>query len=100
MEISPAAPLFRHKHAGEQIMYVLEGSLESHIGSQAPISVSAGDALMAPAETVHAVRNIGIGDAVLARYIVEEGKPLLAGVEWASRTPRPKTAEPSRRPRN
>ena len=37
---------------------------------------------MVPAETVHAVRNIGSGIAAeLATYIVEKGKPLLAAVD-------------------
>ena len=28
VDISPQAPAFRHKHPGEEIIYVLEGSLE------------------------------------------------------------------------
>jgi hypothetical protein len=44
--------------------------------------VSAGAGLMVPAETVHAVKNIGTGNAAeLATYIVEKGKPLLVVVD-------------------
>jgi len=35
-----------------------------------------------PAETVHAVRNVGAGSAAeLATYVVEKGKPFLVVVE-------------------
>jgi hypothetical protein len=37
---------------------------------------------MVPAETVHAVKKIGTGNAAeLARYIVETGKPFLVAVD-------------------
>ena len=82
VDISPDAPFVRHKHPGEEVIYVLEGSLEYEIDGQPPRTVSAGDALMVPAESVHAVRNVGRGNATeLATYIVEKGKPLLVVVE-------------------
>jgi hypothetical protein len=38
--------------------------------------------LLVPAETVHAVKNVGTGNAAeLATYVVEKGKPLLLVVE-------------------
>ncbi len=78
VDISPDAPLFRHKHPGEEVIYVLEGSLQYDIDGQPPTRVSAGEGLMVPAETVHAVKNIGTGNAAeLATYIVEQGKPFL-----------------------
>ena len=43
VDISPAAPLFRHKHPGEEVIYVLEGSLEYEIDGQPPTRVSAGE---------------------------------------------------------
>jgi quercetin dioxygenase-like cupin family protein len=82
VEIGPEAPFVRHKHPGEEIIYVLEGSLEYHIDGESPRTVEAGEALMVPAETVHAVRNVGAGDAAeLATYVVEKGKPFLVVVE-------------------
>lgn len=82
VEISPEAPLFRHFHPGEEIIYVLEGELEYQIEGKQPKTAKAGDALMVPAETVHAVRNVGSGDAAeLATYVVEKGKPLITLVE-------------------
>jgi quercetin dioxygenase-like cupin family protein len=82
VDISPDAPLFRHKHPGEEVIYVLEGSLQYEIDGQPPTRVSAGEGLMVPADTVHAVKNIGTGNAAeLATYIVEKGKPLLVAVD-------------------
>jgi quercetin dioxygenase-like cupin family protein len=82
VELGPEAPAVRHKHPGEEVIYVLEGTLEYAIDSQPPKTYSAGEALMIQAETVHAVRNVGNGNAAeLATYIVEKGKPLLEVVE-------------------
>ena len=82
VEIGPEAPPIRHWHPGEEVIYVLEGSLEYQIDGQPPRTVSAGEALMVPAETVHAVRNVGSGNgAELATYFVEKGKPFLVVVD-------------------
>ena len=70
--------MVEHTHPGEEIIYVLEGSLEYQIEGQPPMTFNAGDALTVPAGVVHAVRNIGTGNvAELATYVVENGKPLL-----------------------
>ena len=82
VEIGPEAPLVRHWHPGEEIIYVLEGSLEYQIDGQAPRTYEAGEALVVPAEAVHAVRNVGGGSASeLATYVVEKGKPFLVVVD-------------------
>jgi quercetin dioxygenase-like cupin family protein len=82
VELSPEAPAVRHKHPGEEIIYVLEGVLEYAIDGQPPKTYSAGEALMIPAETVHAVRNVGSANATeLATYVVEKGKPFLVVAE-------------------
>jgi quercetin dioxygenase-like cupin family protein len=82
VEIGPEAPYVRHKHPGEEIIYVLEGTLQYDIDGQPPITAGAGDALLVPAETVHAVRNVGTGNAAeLATYVVEKGKPLVVLAE-------------------
>ena len=82
VDIGPEAPFVRHKHPGEEVIYVLEGSLEYHLDGQAPMIVNAGEALTVPPETVHAVKNVGSGNAAeLATYIVEKGKPFLVVVD-------------------
>ena len=82
VEIGSEAPLFKHFHPGEEIIYVLDGELEYQIEGEPPRKVGAGEALMVPAEAVHAVRNVGSGNAAeLATYVVERGKPLITLVE-------------------
>jgi quercetin dioxygenase-like cupin family protein len=82
VELGPEAPVVRHKHPGEEVIYVLEGTLEYAIDGRAPETFHAGEALTVPAETVHSVRNVGTGDAQeLATYIVEKDKPFLVVVD-------------------
>ena len=76
------APFVKHTHPGEEIIYVLEGPLEYHVEGMPPTTLDAGDVLLVPAETVHAVKNVGTGNAAeLATYVVEKGKPFLVVVE-------------------
>ena len=78
VDISPEAPAFKHKHPGEEIIYVLEGSVEYQVEGQPPTVIHAGEVFFVPAETFHAARNPGSGNAAeLATYVVEKGKPLI-----------------------
>jgi quercetin dioxygenase-like cupin family protein len=82
VDIGPEAPAVRHKHPGEEIIYVLEGSLEYQVEGRPPATVEAGEVFFVPAEAIHAVRNVGTGNAVeLATYVVEKGKPLVVLAE-------------------
>src|SRR5215218_7439695 len=82
VDISPEAPAFKHKHPGEEIIYVLEGSLEYQVEGKPPTRVNAGEVFFVPAETIHAVRNVGTANAAeLATYVVKKGKPLIVLVE-------------------
>ena len=82
VDIGPEAPFVKHKHPGEEVIYVLEGSLEYPVEGKPPTTLNAGDVLLVPAETIHAVRNVGTGNAAeLATYVVEKGKPLITLVE-------------------
>jgi quercetin dioxygenase-like cupin family protein len=81
VEITPDSPPVRHFHHGEEVICVLEGTLEYQIEGQPTIVSNAGAAFTVPPGVVHAVRNVGSGIAVeLATYIVEKGKPLLTVV--------------------
>ena len=55
VDISPEAPAFKHLHPGEEIIYVLEGSLEYQVEGKPPTTLEAGEVLFVPAETIHAV---------------------------------------------
>jgi quercetin dioxygenase-like cupin family protein len=79
VQIGQEADPIRHTHPGEEVIYVLQGSLEYELEGSAPMTLSVGDVLTVPAGTVHSVRNVGSGNAAeLATYVVEKGKPLLA----------------------
>jgi quercetin dioxygenase-like cupin family protein len=78
VDISPQAPAFKHTHPGEEIIYVLEGSLEYQLEGKPPTTVKAGEVFFVPAQTIHAVKNVGSANAAeLATYVVEKGKPLI-----------------------
>jgi quercetin dioxygenase-like cupin family protein len=82
VDISPEVPAFKHKHMGEEIIYVLEGSLEYQVEGKPPTMLNAGEVFFVPAETIHAVKNLGTSNAAeLATYVVEKGKPLLVLAE-------------------
>jgi len=78
IDLEPGALAQGHTHPGEELVYVLEGSLEYRVQGKAPVTLNAGDVLFIPAHTVHSAKNVGTGNgAELATYVVEKGKPLL-----------------------
>jgi quercetin dioxygenase-like cupin family protein len=78
VEFAPGEVAARHSHPGEEIVYVAEGILEYALDGRPPVTLKAGDVLFIPYGTIHAVKNVGSGNAAeLATYIVEKGKPLL-----------------------
>src|SRR5512147_2750605 len=82
VDFAPGAAFGKHRHPGEEIIYIIEGLLEYQIDGKPPVTLKAGDVLFIPAGTIHAAKNVGSGNAAeLATYIVEKGKPLVAIVE-------------------
>lgn len=78
VDFAPGAAFGNHTHPGEEIIYVLEGSLEYQVEGRSAITLKAGDVLFIPAGTIHAAKNVGSSNAAeLATYVVEKGKPLL-----------------------
>jgi quercetin dioxygenase-like cupin family protein len=78
VEFDPGVSFPRHSHPGEEIVYVVAGSLEYALDGKPPVILKAGEVLFIPTGTSHAVRNVGSSKAAeLATYIVEKGKPLL-----------------------
>jgi quercetin dioxygenase-like cupin family protein len=72
----------KHTHPGEEIIYLLEGTLEYQIGSRPPATYKAGDVLIIPAGAIHSAKNIGSANgAERATYVVEKGKPLITLVK-------------------
>ena len=82
VDFDPGYASPRHTHPGEEIIYVLEGTLEYQIEGRPPVTVKPGDVLFVPAGTIHAAKNVGSGNgAELATYVVEKGKPLITLVK-------------------
>jgi quercetin dioxygenase-like cupin family protein len=78
VDIGPGEVAPRHRHPGEEIIYVLEGKLEYEVEGKPPVTLKAGDVLFIPYGTVHAAKNVGsVNAAELATYVVEKGKPLV-----------------------
>lgn len=77
VDVTAGAGFPAHTHPGEEVIYVIEGTLEYRIDGEIS-TVRAGDVLFVPAGAVHSVKNVGKENgAELATYIVEKGKPLL-----------------------
>jgi quercetin dioxygenase-like cupin family protein len=76
-EFQPGATPGRHTHAGEEVGYVLDGTLLVEQDGKPAVTLKAGEGFIIPAGTIHNATNTGSGVAkILATYIVEKGKPL------------------------
>jgi quercetin dioxygenase-like cupin family protein len=82
IDIAPGVLAPRHTHHGEEVIYVLEGTLEYTLDGKPPVTLKAGDVLFIPNGAVHSARNTGsVNAAELATYIVEKGKPLVTAAK-------------------
>jgi quercetin dioxygenase-like cupin family protein len=82
VDLAPGVVAPRHSHPGEEIIYVIEGSLEYQVDGRPPVTLKAGEVLFIPAGAIHAAKNVGSDNgAELATYIVEKGKPLVIPAE-------------------
>ena len=78
VDCAPGVAFPPHSHPGEEIAYVIEGLLEYRLDGRPPVTLKAGEVLFIPAGAIHAVKNVGRGNAAeLATYVVEKGKPLV-----------------------
>jgi quercetin dioxygenase-like cupin family protein len=86
VDFAPGAVAPEHSHPGEEVAYVIEGSLEYRLEGKPPVTLKAGEALFIPAGAIHSAKNVGGGNAAeLATYIVEKGKPLVAPGQASAR---------------
>jgi quercetin dioxygenase-like cupin family protein len=82
IDFDPGAAFGKHTHPGEEIIYVLEGSLQYEVEGKPPVTLKAGGVLFIPAGVIHAAKNVGTGKArELGTYVVEKGKPLVTLVK-------------------
>ena len=75
VSFAPGSSFPRHKHPGEEIIYVTQGTIEYEVAGK-PVVVRAGEVLFIPNGVVHAARNPGTEPAAeLATYVVRKGQP-------------------------
>lgn len=77
VSFEPGSSFPRHKHPGEEIIYVTHGTIEYEVAGK-PVVVKAGEVLFIPNGVVHAAKNPGTEPAAeLATYVVRKGQPLV-----------------------
>jgi quercetin dioxygenase-like cupin family protein len=82
VDIDPGKAAPKHRHPGEEIVYVLEGQMQYQLEGKPPVTLKAGDVLFIPAGVPHSAKNVGSDNAAeLATYVVEKGKPLVELVD-------------------
>jgi quercetin dioxygenase-like cupin family protein len=80
-EIQPGGQSGKHTHPGEEVAYILEGTVVIEMQGKPDVSKKAGEGILIPAGTVHNAKNTGNTVAkVLATYVVEKGKPVTTAV--------------------
>ena len=76
-EFQPGGTVGRHTHPGEEVGYILEGTIILEQDGKPPVTLGPGKTFFIPAGTIHNATNRSTAPArVLANYIVEKGKPL------------------------
>jgi len=79
VDIPPGAQYPRHSHPGEEIIYILQGSLEYTIDGRTPVILTTGYVYFIPEGVNHTVRNVGTDKGTeLATYIVDKNRPLVS----------------------
>jgi quercetin dioxygenase-like cupin family protein len=80
-EFQPGGTVGRHTHPGEEVGYILEGTIILEQEGKPSVTLGPGKTFFIPAGTVHNATNRGAAPArVLANYIVEKGKPLATAI--------------------
>ncbi len=70
-----------HVHPGEEVGYILAGTVEMRIDGQETLVLQQGDPFLMPPGTPHNALDVGPGTGMmLSTYIVEVGKPLASFV--------------------
>jgi quercetin dioxygenase-like cupin family protein len=70
-----------HTHPGEEVGYIVEGTVEMHVRGGPVLTLHAGDGFLIPPDTPHNARDLGPGTGrMLSTYVVETGRPLSSAV--------------------
>jgi quercetin dioxygenase-like cupin family protein len=81
VDFAPGAVSPRHMHPGEEVIYVLKGTIEYRLDGQPRVTLNAGDTLFIPKGKPHEAVKVGLEPASeLATYVLEKGKPMVVAV--------------------
>jgi len=82
VDFDPGAFAVNHRHPGEEVAYVLQGTLEYKLEGREAVTLKAGQSLFIPDGVAHSARNVGDGKASeLATYIVTRNAKLVEPVK-------------------
>jgi quercetin dioxygenase-like cupin family protein len=80
-DFEPGANAGRHAHPGEELGYILEGTVELSVHGRPTVTLKPGDVFYIPSGVPHDGRNPGTTKAaLLSTFIAEQGKPLATPV--------------------
>jgi quercetin dioxygenase-like cupin family protein len=76
-----------HIHPGEEVGYILAGTVEMRIAGQPTLTLHAGDGFLIPPRTAHNALDVGPETGrMLSTYVVEIGQPLAQFVDGPQAT--------------
>jgi quercetin dioxygenase-like cupin family protein len=71
-----------HMHPGEEVGYILAGTVEMEIRGRPTLTLNSGDPFLIPPRTPHNATDLGPATGqMLSTYIVEVGQPIAAFVD-------------------
>ncbi len=74
-----------HMHPGEEVGYILAGTVRMMIDGRATLTLRAGDGFLIPPRTPHNALDVGPGTGrMLSTYLVEAGQPVATLVDHPS----------------
>ncbi|HUF85798.1 MAG TPA: cupin domain-containing protein [Thermohalobaculum sp.] len=83
VDAAPGAEVPKHRHPGDEFLYVLDGAVTLSPEGSASVAVQAGEIFHLPYGTPHSAGNASESDParILVFQVVEQGKPLTEPVE-------------------
>ena len=71
-----------HVHPGEEVGYIVAGTVRMEIQGRPTLTLNAGDGFLIPPRTPHNATDLGPGTGrMLSTYLVETGEPISAFVD-------------------
>ena len=75
-----------HQHPGEEVGYILAGTVSMEIAGRSTLTLHAGDGFLIPPRTPHNATDLGPGTGImLSTYLVEVGEPISTALDGPGR---------------